>query len=235
MVRALKFAALALTVLALLLGSAIAYMLIPQDDPLPLPPGLVALSSSQGTALLEGAEATADHNKLSRNFESQRFTSFCGVASSVTVLKALGHKVTQSSLFDGPASTVKPMWRVALAGMNLDTLEGLLEANGVEVTARRADAASVEEFRAAIRRNLAADGDYLIVNYQREKLGQDAVGHISPVSAFDEETDRVLVMDTAAYKYPPTWVSVAALHSAMATPDSESGLSRGWLEVRPAS
>ena len=80
-------------------------------------------------------------------------------------------------------------------------------------------------------RNLSTPGDYLVVNYQREVLGQNKVGHISPLAAYDRETDTVLILDTASYSYPPTWVPVADLFAAMATTDRSSGKSRGFVEV----
>jgi Phytochelatin synthase len=231
MTRALKLFAMFVGVLFTLLGLVLAYFLIPRDDPQVLPNGLISLHAPAGRELLTQADALADYSSLSRSYETQSLTSFCGVASSVAVLNALGHHVTQTSLFNDEASKVSPIWRVALGGMTLDTLERLLKANGAETSLYRADASSVTEFRSAIKRNLMTDRDYLVVNYQREKLGQGAVGHISPISAYDEESDKVLVMDTAAYKYPPTWVPVEALYKAMFTVDPENGLSRGWLEV----
>ncbi|MCF7700566.1 hypothetical protein GLR48_14785 [Loktanella sp. M215] len=45
----------------------------------------------------------------------------------------------------------------------------------------------------------------------------------------------VLIMDTAGYKYPQTWVPVAVLFDAMETLDTESQLKRGFVEVRSAS
>lgn len=228
----LKVAGGVLFVLFVLLGGTLAYLLVPRNDPRPLPPQLVSLTSPEGQAILRSAEARADFESLKRSFEPQHLTSFCGVASSVVVLKALGHRVTQASLFNAKASTVRPRWRVALGGMPIDTAQGLLVANGVEAKLRRADTATLEEFREAIRRNLQQRSDYLIVNYQREKLGQEPVGHISPVAAYDLESDRALIMDTASYKYPPTWVPLAGLYAAMSTKDSETGMSRGWIEVK---
>jgi len=41
----------------------------------------------------------------------------------------------------------------------------------------------------------------------------------------------VLIMDTASYKYPPTWVELPKLYEAMNTIDGASGKSRGYVEV----
>lgn len=71
---------------------------------------------------------------------------------------------------------------------------------------------------------------YAAACYQRELLGQDRVGHISPLAAYDR--DKVLILDTAAHKYPPTWAPVERLFAAMQTVDGSSGKMRGYVEVR---
>ena len=103
MVRVLKWAVLAVLALVLLFAGYVAYRLIPQDDPRPLPADLIAANTDAGKALLRRAAATEDYEELMQNFEPQKLTSFCGVASSVVTLKALDHKVTQSSLFNDGA------------------------------------------------------------------------------------------------------------------------------------
>jgi hypothetical protein len=71
----------------------------------------------------------------------------------------------------------------------------------------------------------------LVVNYDRRELGQSGAGHISPLGAYSPATDRLLILDVAAYKYPYTWVPVSKLWSAMNTIDSDSGRTRGFLLV----
>lgn len=205
---------------------------VPRMDPQPLPAGLIDLETAQGQALLAGAEGIADHAALARAFQPQRLKSYCGVASSVAVLTAMGATVTQAGFFDAEARSVRPRWRVVLAGMALDELGGLLDAHEASVTVRHADAFDAQVFRQVVARNLSQPGDYLIVNYDRQALGQDGAGHISPLAAYDDATDMVLVMDTAAYKYPQTWVSLDRLYAAMATRDSASDRMRGYVEVQ---
>ncbi|MGP3698519.1 phytochelatin synthase family protein [Rhodobacter sp. NSM] len=220
--------------LLLLVGAAVAMavLLVPRENPQPLPASLIPFDSEAGQALLAEAEATADLDDLSASFRPQRLTSFCGVASSVAVLNALGQTVTQRGFFDGRTGQVRSRWRVVFGGMPLDALGGLLVARGASVEVRHADGLGAAEFRAALRRNLSTEGDYLIVNYLREVLGQGASGHISPLAAYDAESDRVLVLDTAAHRFPWTWVPLPDLLAAMATTDGESGLPRGYVEVR---
>lgn len=219
-------------VLVAVLAAAGWLFLLPRTDLRPLPPDLIDAASAEGQALLDGAEGRADHATLARGFEAQALKSYCGVATSVIVLNALGQEVGQRDFFTDAAAEVRPMWRVMLTGMPLDDLGGLLAAHGATVAVHHADSVDEAAFRAALAANLAQAGDYLIVNYQRGMLGQDATGHISPLAAYDADSDRVLILDTASYKYPPTWVRVASLFAAMNTIDSETGRTRGYVEVR---
>lgn len=216
-----------------LLGALVVLTLMfyPRTNMQPLPDGLISISSTQGQSLLVDADARSDFDELSKNFESQWLTSYCGVASSVAVLKSLDKPATQPDFFISEASSVRSRWKVTFTGMTLDALGGLLQAYGATASVHHAGSFSFDEFREALVRNLSTDGDYFVVNYQREVLGQGRVGHISPLSVYDQETDMVLIMDTAAYKYPQTWVPVTKLYSAMNTLDTESQLNRGFVEV----
>ena len=177
------------------------------------------------------AEAFADYKRLSRSFQAQKLVSYCGVASSVSVLNALGVETDQYDFFIEGTEQVRPWNKVMFGGMALTDLAGLLAEHGVQVSIHHADQFSLNEFRAAVKSNLKTEHDYLIVNYQREVLTQGKVGHISPLSAYDHESDSVLIMDTAAHKYPPTWVPLKLLYAAMKTIDSSSEKMRGFVEV----
>jgi len=224
-------AGVVMMVLAIGLAGFIGWTLYPHDSPQSLPPSLVASSSVEGRALIEGAQARADFDALSRAYQGQRLISYCGVASSVIVLEALGKTTNQNDFFTEEASRVRSQFKVIFGGMSLPELGALLRTYGVKASVHHASASSIEAFRAVIKRNLSQSDDYLLVNYQREKLGQGKVGHISPLAAYNEDSDRVLILDTASHKYPPTWVPVDMLFSAMTTTDSSSGLMRGYVEV----
>jgi len=218
-------------VLAVGLAVFAGWALYPHDDPRPLRAPLVAATSVQGQAMLAGAEASADYERLSRTFQAQSLASYCGVASSVAVLRALGKEATQADFFLNDPQGLRSRLKVTFGGMTLGELAVLLSAQGVRTSIHHADEFGVEQFRDVIVTNLADTDDYLIVNYGREILGQGEMGHMSPVAAYDRETDSVLVMDTASNKYPPTWVPVALLVEAMRTADGASGKMRGYVEV----
>ncbi len=192
---------------------------------------LVDHESSAGVALLESA-VRADYDALLPHFETQERASWCGVASSVTVLNTLGRSIDQQGLFTSEAAAVRSGLMTTLAGMTLDELGGLIGAHDAQAQVTHAEDSDVDSFRDLLRRNLADDGDFVIVNYLRGSILQAGGGHISPIGAYDQATDRALLMDVATYKYPPVWVEVPALFAAMNTVDSSSGRSRGWVEVR---
>ncbi len=73
---------------------------------------------------------------------------------------------------------------------------------------------------------------FIVVNYLRKAIGQEAGGHISPLAAYDEDTDRFLILDVSRYKYPPVWVGAEALFAGMNTSDSDNDdRSRGFVIV----
>jgi len=113
----------------------------------------------------------------------------------------------------------------------LGDLGDMLEAHEAAVTVRPASNATLTDFRASLRANASNAEDFLIVNYDRQVVGQEGGGHISPVAAYSAEEDKLLLLDTAEYKYPPHWVPVTLMFEAMDTVDSESDRSRGWVEV----
>jgi glutathione gamma-glutamylcysteinyltransferase len=79
------------------------------------------------------------------------------------------------------------------------------------------------------------DGAFLVVAYSRKILGQTGSGHFSPVAAYSKETDQVLILDVARFKYPPYWVSVELLYEALRPEDVVTNKSRGWFMMYPPS
>jgi hypothetical protein len=116
--------------------------------------------------------------------------------------------------------------------MTLDELGALLEAHELDVMVRHAEDSSLAEFRTLAVEELGTPGRFVLVNYLRAGIGQERGGHISPLAAYDAETDRFLILDVSRYKYPPVWVEAAALFQAMNTPDDANGnRSRGYVVV----
>lgn len=211
---------------------------------LSLPEGLIALDSQQGEAILYGAEARRDYFPLSMYFVTQDNPAFCGPASISMVLNALGVArpksdatagfgiFDQKNIFTPKAEKVKAEALVMKGGMTLDQLSGILEAHGLSVEVRHAGDVTLERFRNQASAVIADATRYVLVNYLRSSIGQETGGHISPLAAYDKDTDRFLILDVSRYKYPPVWVTASALFDAMNTPDSDNNnKTRGYVIV----
>ena len=214
---------------------------------LPLPGGLVDLRSEEGARLLEESDAREAFLPLSVTFVTQKNHAYCGVASIVMVLNALQlpapamaenspyRSFTQDNVLDEETDRILPREVLAKQGMTLDQLGALLAAHPLEVEVHHAADADLAAFRAAARDHLARRGHFVIVNYLRKAIGQQQDGHISPLAAYDAESDRFLILDVSRYKYPPVWVAASDLFEAMNTTDADNqNKTRGYVLMRGA-
>lgn len=212
------------------------YFRTPPVNRLPIPEHLVSIHSPSGQKLVAESGHVADYGSLTANFVAQTRNSFCGVASSVVVINAMRDEddhIDQSTFFTETVEEIAPSWRVSVSGMSLNQLGHVLRAHGAGTTVVHASDTDLEAFRRIARKNLMTPGDFLLVNYQRAELGQTEGGHISPIAAYDPGTDRFLILDVAAHKYPSVWVPAALLWNAMSAPlNPSSQRTRGFLIVR---
>ena len=196
--------------------------------------GLIDLDTDLGQRLLEAAVST-DYAPLALHYQGQESLTYCGVASGVIALNALfGQSIHSQQAFLGPAvAALLERERVGKTGMTLGEFGALLASHGARVTVHYAMGEDLDphRFRALAEQNIARHGDFLIVNYLREALGQRSGGHFSPLAAYHPGADRMLILDVADFKYSPVWVETGALFAAMATVDAESGRSRGLVAV----
>jgi len=207
----------------------------------------IYMLSPEGDALLKGAEQQ-DFLPLMTRFVSEDQSAFCGIASSVMALNALGVPAPtaprwypyamwdQDNIFSEKVlKDVKPEWAVEGQGLTLDQLKTVLDVSGAKAERTFASDSDVDKFRTAARAAIADPNAILIVNFSRATFGQagiDGGGHISPVAAYNPESDRFLVLDVARYKYPPSWATAETLYAAMNTLDTSSGKTRGFVVVR---
>ncbi|MBD2453589.1 phytochelatin synthase family protein [Nostoc sp. FACHB-87] len=211
---------------------------------LPLSNNLIAFNSKEGEKLLIQSRSREDFFSLSMQFVTQHNQAFCGVASSVMVLNSLGvvapespqyspYRVfTQENFFSNEKTkkVIAPEV-VARQGMTLAELGGLIASYDVQVKVYHAADTNLEQFRKLVSTNLKQSNNFVIVNYLRKEIGQEKGGHISPIAAYNEQTDRFLIMDVSRYKYPPVWVKAADLWKAINTTDTVSGKTRGFVLV----
>jgi hypothetical protein len=231
----------ALAVAAILAASTFARVAGAQHKA--LPETLIALDSPEGQRLFEEAEARADYWTLSEQYVTQRSGNFCGVASGVMVLGALQVTAPMDDQLGAPVFTQDDFFNecarrvlspTLMPGMTIDQLADLLQCHPAKAHAVHAADTTLADFRTLAAKNLATAGDYVIVNFDRAGLGQEHMGHISPLGAYDAKADKFLVLDVARYKYPPVWADAAALFAAMSTDDFVSGKTRGFVVASAA-
>jgi glutathione gamma-glutamylcysteinyltransferase len=205
----------------------------------PLPKMLVAFASDEGRALFREALGEGHLEgffALAEQFHTQADPAFCGLASLVVVLNALG--IDPGRLWKGPwrwyseelLDCCAPLDRVRQRGVSLDELACLARCNGAGVRVTRADEQGPAELRASVREACASSkGSIAVVSYAREDLGQTGEGHFSPVGGYHAARDLVLLLDVARFKYPPHWVPLELLYRATQRADPATGRPRGWL------
>eukprot|EP00931_Biecheleriopsis_adriatica_P033518 TRINITY_DN19450_c0_g1_i1.p1 TRINITY_DN19450_c0_g1~~TRINITY_DN19450_c0_g1_i1.p1 ORF type:complete len:498 (-),score=68.99 TRINITY_DN19450_c0_g1_i1:297-1790(-) len=217
-----------------------------------LPDGQISFSSEQGRHLFQEALRNGHmegYFYLAEQFQTQDEPAFCGLATLAMVLNALRID---------PMRAWKGSWRwftehnlgcgcvepgtVHQVGMTLDMFGNLSNCNGAHAFVQRAPADSADfgaleaftdSFRATVRATLAScEREFLVASYSRQILGQTGGGHFSPIGGYHEESDSVLIMDVARFKYPPHWTPLKELVRAMLCVDPETGRPRGYLHLR---
>lgn len=211
---------------------------------LPLTSNLISFDSNEGEKLLFESKSKEDFLPLSMHFVTQINQAYCGVASIVMVLNSLDIKAplsepykpyrifTQEHFFNNKeAQKVTSAEVVSRQGMSLEQIGKLINSYGVKVKVYYASNTNINEFRKLAVQNLKRRQNFVIVNYLRKEIGQKEGGHISPIAAYNAQSDRFLILDVSRYKYPPVWVKTEDLWKAMNTKGSTSSKTRGFLLV----
>ena len=120
--------------------------------------------------------------------------------------------------------------RVRDPGYQLRQFDEMLRAN--DLVTRLVvvdDGKPLAEIRAELVENLQRAGDYVVVNYRREEVGQRGGGHISPLGAYDADSDSFLVLDVNPSSAGWVWMPTATLIRGMRTFDTVEN--RGYILV----
>lgn len=78
---------------------------------------------------------------------------------------------------------------------------------------------TVGKMKFDLKNALADPNSRVLVNYDRETVGQVGGGHWSPVGSYSDKQDAFLILDVAKYKYPPVWIPSERLFDGMSTMD----------------
>ncbi|VDK75996.1 unnamed protein product [Onchocerca ochengi] len=127
-----------------------------------------------------------------------------------------------------------PLDDIKKTGITLSQFACLAECNKLYTELSYAESKSefLNIFRENVKRYMAVDDTILVVCYNRKLLNQTGAGHFSPLAAYHEESDQVLIMDVARFKYPPHWVPLTILRDAMLSIDNATGKPRGYLTLK---
>lgn len=215
-----------------------------------LPSSLISLSSKKGKemfkeSLLKGYLEC--YFPLSEQFITQSEPSYCSLSSLTMILNALNYDpnivwkgvwrwvteenfICHSNKFCGHSKE-----KIKLNGMNFEDFEALkICQKGIFIKGfRAAGNNTIEEFRQLVLNSCSAikHESFIISNFSRSVLNQTGDGHFSPIGGYHEESDSVLILDVARFKYPPYWVPIHRLWDAMKDIDLQTGLPRGYFIV----
>jgi Phytochelatin synthase. len=115
-------------------------------------------------------------------------------------------------------------------GYQTRQLDEMLRANGLTTRLVIVDDSKPEQdIRTDLIDNLKRSGDYVIVTYLREAVGQRGGGHVSPLSAYDAESDSFLVLDVNPTSEGWVWMPTATLVRGMRTFDRVEN--RGYVLI----
>ena len=195
---------------------------------------LVSLDSKEGQTRLKESNFDQDFKLLNKYFQPQVYLSYCGVATSVMVLNALydNSKFQQSKYFEDRVHHVGAAYRTFFGGMTLAEFDQYIQGEDIHVSRKHGDEISLTAFRQQVKANLNDDTDVMVINYSRKSLGQKGGGHFSPLYAFHEASDTILIGDVGAHKYPPVWAPLASIWRGIRTRDQTSNKYRGLLQIR---
>lgn len=213
--------------------------------------GVIYFNTSEGPALLKRASHDRPFWDLVPHLATE-LPGNCGPTTAVVILNALalqGVAAPPSTEWKPFATSYRYWDQQNLAGGSggscvrnatspwrgsLEQVAAFFSCRGLSLDVTRWSASSAGDFRNALKEAFSHEPvRYVSVNFDRQGLHQEGGGHHSPIGAYDEGTDRVLVLDVARYKYPPWWAPLPELFQAMGDPKEPNPFDtpRGYLVV----
>ena len=172
----------------------------------------------------------------------------CGIASmSMIINAARAHQnLTASDALITQKAFVEKMkidysHGIALDDLGTDVKKALItygldphSKSTVEVIHVDGSKAQAKKIRALLIENEKSDHNFILANFLQSEFTGDpegAVGHISPVAAFDAAKNKVLIMDVDREYYEPYWVSFDTFIKGMNTSDDSQKKTRGLVFI----
>ncbi|KAI8987098.1 Phytochelatin synthase-domain-containing protein [Pilobolus umbonatus] len=202
-----------------------------------LPSTLTRFSSPEGKKLFREAMDAAQAEgffPLTGNFTTQSEPAYCGPSSLAMVLNALevdpkrrwkGNWRWFSDEFLQCCSSKEDMKK---NGITFDNFACLAKCH-CDVQVKRAHDFEFEEFKKDVQEVTSTSDKFMVISFSRKTLKQTGDGHFSPIGAYHPESEMVLILDTARYKYPSYWCPIEVLFESMKPVDKETGRPRGYF------
>ncbi|XP_072170132.1 uncharacterized protein [Diadema setosum] len=215
----------------------------------------IVLQSSEGQNLLNGTSIR--QTLLLRIFSKQLKSGYCGVHTAALLMSArlFGQKypderqhcdcdVSDVPFTDTNMFTFKETTRVVTdevlvkQGATLMDIQELFHQHGIfkQCEIYLTSENNVDDFRskalAALSHGDSSQG--IMINFESNFIHGNksyTYGHLSPLAAYHEASDRFLLLDTAVQK-KEVWVSTEDIYRKMDTRDPTSGRKRGFLIAR---
>lgn len=205
-----------------------------------LPSNLISLTCLEGRRLFkESLEDGRLENYFSLvgNFTHQSDVALCGPGTLAMVLNALEAD---------PGRAWRGIWRwysddmlqccetledMKIKGITFDQFVCLAECHGLKVESHRFNESSLENFKEAVEEASLKPKQHLVVSFSRQSLGQTGIGHFSPIAGYHRQSQMVLVLDVARFKYPSYWVPLEMLWKAMEPIDPDTNRPRGFIKL----
>jgi hypothetical protein len=118
-------------------------------------------------------------------------------------------------------------------GIDINELQKMLKVHGVKsklVNVEKFSNEKLNEFRSLVKKAVNSDKEFLLLNYDHSYKSLMG-GHFSPITAYDEKSDSVLMLDVAAHRNPWIWINLSEIYHAMNTKNYAQTAYRGYLIV----
>lgn len=117
-------------------------------------------------------------------------------------------------------------------GLSLKQLAGMLELYGLKIQIFHATTTStkdIDDFRSLLKKIFSDTTIFIIANFKGKTIGAKTGGHISPLAAYHENSDSLLILDVAGHKHAWHWAPLTHFYKSMNTLDGKKH--RGWLLI----
>ena len=118
-------------------------------------------------------------------------------------------------------------------GLTLAQLSGILKKYNLDVKifyAQKNNDKAIVKFKKILKDTLNNKNAYIIANFHGKTVGTLPGGHISPIVAYNQKANKIMILDVASHKQPWFWVDIDIFYQAMQKKDGS--LPRGFLIIK---